>query len=97
MTRDRSWHADGVEVANTVPAALSLAGPGEIAVIGGADIFALFLPLAHRIELTEVHADYEGDIVIPEPDREWIETARTEHPADDGRPAFAFVTLERGL
>ena len=65
--------------------------------IGGAEIFALFMPLADRIELTEVQADIDGDTLMPDP-REtgtWRETAREEHPAAGDTPAFAFVTLER--
>ncbi|MGK3833530.1 dihydrofolate reductase, partial [Enterococcus faecium] len=56
LTRDPQWQAAGAEVATTVEAALNLAGD-DAAVIGGAEIFALFLDLATHIELTEVHAD----------------------------------------
>ena len=72
-----------------------LLGRYEVAVIGGADIFRLFLPLARRVELTEVHADVAGDTVMPPLGPEWRELARETHPAEKGRPAFAFVTLER--
>ena len=65
-------------------------------VIGGADIFALFLPLADRIELTEVLADIAGDRVIDAlRGAPWRETFSEPHPAEDGRPPFRFVTLER--
>ncbi|MBW8753905.1 MAG: dihydrofolate reductase [Sphingomonadales bacterium] len=101
LTRDRDWVAEGAEVAHSVDDALALAGAneyaGEIAVIGGAEINALFLPLAGRIELTEVHADYPGDTTMPPLTSDWEETFREEHPAADGRPAFAFVTLRRDL
>ena len=64
--------------------------------IGGAEIFALFLPLAARIELTEVAGEVAGDTVTPDPrGAEWREVAREEHAAGDGRPGYAFVTLER--
>ena len=97
LTRDRSWNAEGAEVAHNVEEALRLAGAEPIAVIGGADIFALFLPLADRVELTEVLDDVEGDTVMPDPRLagEWRETLVDEHPAADGRPAYRFVTLER--
>lgn len=97
LTRDRTWSAEGAEVAHSRGGALALAGEGEIAVIGGAEVYALFLPLAHRIELTEVHADYPGDTFMPPLGPEWREAAREEHPAEDDRPAFAFVTLTRAL
>lgn len=95
LTRDAGWSAEGAEVAHSVAEALAVAGP-DAAVIGGAEIFALFLDDAARIELTEVHLDAEGDARVPpfDPAR-WQETAREEHAADGDRPAYAFVTLER--
>ncbi len=97
LTRDRNWSAKGAEVAHSVNAALALAGDGEVAVIGGAEIYGLFMPHADRIELTQVHASYNGETTMLQPDSEWIEAAREEHPAAEGRPAFAFVTLRRTL
>jgi dihydrofolate reductase len=97
LTRDAAWRADGAEVAHDIGSALALAGSAEAAVIGGAEINALFLPLARRIELTEIHADYPGDTFMPPLTPDWAETGREEHPAQDGRPAFAFVTLTRDL
>ena len=95
ITRDRTWRADGVEVAHSVGEALTLAGEEPISVIGGADVFQLFLPLADRIELTEVLADFDGDTFLDDPRStgEWREIARDEHP--DEEPPFRFVTLER--
>jgi dihydrofolate reductase len=97
LTRDRNWQAEGAEVAHDVDAALTLAGDGEVAVIGGAEVYSLFMPLATRIELTEVHRDYNGDTTIPQLGDNWVETTRQEHAAEHGRPAFAFVTLHRKL
>ena len=88
---------EGVEIAHDVEEALALAGPGPLSVIGGAEIFGQFLPLATRIELTEVLADYEGETAMPDPRKSgaWLETSREEHPAEDGRPPFRFITLKR--
>jgi dihydrofolate reductase len=97
LTRDRAWQAEGAEVAHSVEEALILSGDGEIAVIGGAEINALFLALVDRVELTEVHAEVPGDTCMPPLDERWREMTREEHPAADGRPAFAFVTLTRDL
>lgn len=98
LTRDAAWRAPGVEVAHDVDQALALAAGERLSVIGGADIFALFLPLAERIELTEVVADVDGDTVLPDPRAggDWRETFREDHGAADGRPPYRFVTLERG-
>ncbi|BEV02562.1 dihydrofolate reductase [Novosphingobium olei] len=96
LTRDSAWAAPGAEVAHDVAGALALAGDGDVAVIGGAEVFALFEPIVTRIELTEVHAAFAGDTMMPYPGAQWRETAREAHPATDGRPAYDFVTLERG-
>jgi dihydrofolate reductase len=97
LTRDPRWRADGAEVARSPDEALALAGDTEVAVIGGAQINALFLPRAARVELTEVHADIAGDTMMPPLDASWREVFREEHPAEGERPAFAFVTLRRDL
>ncbi|WP_333571285.1 dihydrofolate reductase [Sphingomonas sp.] len=95
LTRDAAWRAEGAEVAHDIGQALALAGM-DAAVIGGAEIFALFLDRADRIELTEVHLDAEGDAHVPAFDPvAWEEITREEHPAEGGRPAYAFVTLAR--
>ena len=95
LTRQTGWQAEGAEVAHTVEDALALAGDGAVAVIGGAEIYALFLPLAARIELTEVHAEVEGDTLMPDIGAQWRETLREDHPALGEAPAHSFVTLER--
>ena len=95
LTRDASWTAAGAEVAHSVADALALAGHGDIAVIGGAEIFAIFLSQADRIELTEVHLEAQGDAAIPYPHAAWREVAREDHAAEGERPAYSFVTLER--
>ena len=97
LTRNRNWRGDGAETANSVEDAISLAGAEPLSIIGGADIFRLFLPLADRVELTEVLEDVPGDTVIADPRESgnWRETFREEHEAADERPRFRFVTLER--
>jgi dihydrofolate reductase len=95
LTRDPAWRAEGAEVVSSVDEALALAGEGDVAIIGGAEIFALFLPLADRIELTEVHVSPQGDAVVPAFGAEWREVAREDHAAEGERPAYSFVTLER--
>ena len=97
LTRDERWHADGAQVGRDIEEALHLAAGQPISVIGGAEIFRLFLPLADKIELTEVLDDVDGDTVMEDArdDGTWRETFSQLHPAEDGRPAFRFVTLER--
>ena len=97
LTRDTRWQANGAEVAHSLDAALTLAGEGEICVVGGAEIYALALPRATRIELTRVKAEVPGDTYLPPLGPDWREVARAEHAAEGTRPGFAFVTLARGL
>ncbi|MDB5677133.1 dihydrofolate reductase [Sphingomonas bacterium] len=93
LTRDRAWRAAGAEVTHSVDEALKLAGD-DAAVIGGADVFALFLDRADRIELTEVHVDAEGDVTVPA-FAGWREVEREDHAAEGEWPAYSFVTLKR--
>lgn len=97
LTRDPVWQAEGAEVAHDPADAIQRAGPSPISVIGGADIFEVFLPLADRIELTEVLEEVRGDTTIDDPRSagSWRERFREDHPAADGKPPFRFVTLER--
>ena len=97
LTRDTGWSAPGADVVHDLDAALALAGSGAVAVIGGAEIFALALPRARRIELTEVHADSAGDTHMPPRGQGWRETFREAHAPSGERPGIAFVTLEREL
>ncbi len=97
LTRDENWTDDGAEVAHSVADALRMANAPHVMVIGGAEIYRLFLAIADRIELTEIALEPDGDTRIDAPDpADWEEAAREEHDADDkGRPAFAFVTYLR--
>ena len=98
ITRDPEWSADGVDVAQDEDAALWIAdaGEAEVAVIGGAEIYALFEPLAERIELTEIADEAAGDTTMPafDPAR-WREVRREPQAPAEGEPAYAFVTLVR--
>lgn len=95
LTRDSLWQAEGAESAASPGEALALAGEGSVAVIGGAAIYQMFLPRADRVELTQIHADYEGDTLMPPLGPEWAEVAREDHPAAGDTPAFSFVTYRR--
>lgn len=97
LTRSTDWRAPGAEVARDIAQALRLAHGSAVSVIGGAEIFAEFLPLADRIELTEILDDVSGDTKMADPRAAggWRETWSEEHPAEDGRPPFRFATLDR--
>ena len=96
VTRDEAWSAAGAEVAHSAEEALAIVGDERAFVIGGAEIFVLFLSLAERIELTEVVGEVAGDTVMPDPrGAEWGEVWREEHASEDGRPGYRFITLDR--
>ena len=97
LTRDRGWRADGAQVAHSVEEALALAGGERVSIIGGAEIYDLFMPLADVIHLTEVHLSPQGDTFLPAPDPgTWHpELIPERHPAEGTLPAYRFVTLVR--
>jgi len=102
VTRNRAFHAAGVDVAMTLDDAIRVAerrareaGVGEITIIGGAEIYRAILPRADRIYLTEVHDAVVGDTVFPDFDRnEWREASREDRTTETG-VAISFVVLER--
>jgi dihydrofolate reductase len=104
LTRDRNWRADGVIAGHTLEEVLRIAdaearkaGAKEIAVIGGVTLFKETLPLAAKIELTEVHAKPQGDIYFPNYDRAAFRETRREGPQQGEKDdhAYSVVTLER--
>lgn len=104
MTRDVDFRASGAVVTTSLDAALAVAtGEAlrrfvtEIAVIGGAEIYAQWIDRADRLEITEVHAHPAGDTRFAPIDKaSWEEMARAENPAGtDDSAAFSFVTYVR--
>jgi dihydrofolate reductase len=104
LTRDPSFRAEGVRAAPNLAAALAIAeeearrlGADEIAIIGGAALYAETLPRARRLYLTEVHAKPPGTTYFPAFDRkQWREIAR-EGPLQrlDEAYSYSFVVLDR--
>ncbi len=104
LTRDKNWRAEGVLAGHSLNEVLKLAnedaektGAKEIAIIGGSALFDETLPIAAKIELTEVHAKPEGDVFFPEYDRKAFRETRREGPIRGERDdhAYSVVTLER--
>jgi dihydrofolate reductase len=104
ITRNSDYAAEGIHVVNSVDDALALSAQltapdldTEIMVIGGAQIFAQTLPIAHRIYLTELNTIIEGDVYFPEfPRDQWTEVARENRPATEANPyTWSFLILER--
>ncbi len=97
ISRNPAWQAAGAERAASLDDAIARAGAvPKVFVIGGAEVYALALPRADELLLTEVDADYDADTFFPPWRREdFIETGRAEHAGGDGRPAYRFVDYRR--
>ncbi len=77
ITRQPEWAQPGAEVAASLDAALELAGDVETWIAGGGEIYRAAMPLAHRLEVTEIAADLEGDAYAPDIDATWQVAARS--------------------
>ncbi len=101
VTRQAGWQAAGAETQPSLQAALAAvaarADAQRVFVIGGGELYALALPLAHTLELTEIDRDYAGETVFPAFDRQVFHEVRREvHAAEPpDKPGFAFVTYRR--
>ncbi len=93
VTRQKDWRAEGAVAAASLGQATS-GTSGTVMVIGGAEIYERALPLASRIELTEVHKDFQGDALFELDRSGWHETAREDHVTPDGL-RYSYVTLTR--
>ena len=96
ITRNPGYCAQGASIVTSVAAAIATcANQATIFVIGGAEIYAQTLPLAQRMELTEIHAEVVGDAHFPEFSRvDWSELTREPH-ASPGGLAYDFVSYQR--
>ncbi|HEY8617019.1 dihydrofolate reductase [Phenylobacterium sp.] len=104
LTKDGSFEAKGAVVCEDFSEAVQIAreqaeedGASEVCVIGGASLFALAVPRAARLYLTEVEAEVEGDVRLPPIDEaRWREVRREAHPASESDEfSFTFRVLER--
>lgn len=90
VTSDRDWSAPGAVVVHSLAEALAAAGPGEVFIAGGGEIYRQTIGLASALELTEIDARPAAEVFFPEVDPEvWRETSRRP------REGFDFVRYER--
>lgn len=102
VTRQTGFAADGAISCSGLPEALAAAGRAaealgvdEICLIGGGMLYEQALPLAQRIDLTEVRLSPDGDTRFPYlPESEWREAAREPMRSETGI-AFDLVSMER--
>ncbi|MFM7671127.1 MAG: dihydrofolate reductase [Bacteroidota bacterium] len=87
ITRNPSFQAEGVSVADGPEQALEIASRSdvkEVCVIGGGEIYKAFFPKANRLYLTSVQAAFDGDTYFPSFDRtDWKLTSQLHQPADE--------------
>ena len=95
LTRRERWDSTGAEVVRSVEEAMAKAGDGDVAVIGGAAIFDVFMPLAAKVELTEIHRDFDGDVFMPPLGPEWEICGREDFAAEGEKPSYSFLTYTR--
>ncbi len=97
VTRQADWQAEGAQRAASLEEALSLAAaahPATAWVIGGAQIYAQALPLAQRVEATEIARDYDGDAHAPVLGPAWREVQRARGVSATGLD-YSFVTYSK--
>ena len=95
LSRNEHWQENGCLRFSDLNEALQhLTIQPEVWVIGGAQIYAQALPLAQRVVVTEIDADFVGDAFAPTLGPEWQETSRERHTAVNGLP-YSFVTYSR--
>ena len=104
VTRDANYRAAGAVVATSMAAARAVATGDalrrfatEIAVIGGAEIYAQWIDIADRLEITEVHTRPGGDTSFAAIDAAvWQEAARERQPAGpDDSADYSYVSYIR--
>ena len=96
ISRDPTWRGEGATPAASLDAALELAAASErVFVIGGAEIYALALPRADELELTEIDAVFPADTFFPAWDRSVFgQTSREAHATPEGL-RYSFVSYRR--
>jgi dihydrofolate reductase len=98
ISRQADYKPEGVEVFNSVDAALSnLSNVEEVVIMGGGQLYNMMLPEADKLYLTLINATINGDTYFPDWTKlAWNELERLHHPKDERHAyEFDFVTLER--
>lgn len=96
VTRNSAWRADGAEALPSLEAALARVADAErVCVIGGGELYALALPHADELLLTEVDLEVAGDAFFPAWDRSaFREVERSSHVSEAGW-GYDFVRYAR--
>lgn len=98
LTNKKDYHPEGATVVHTLEDALALVkDDSQPFIIGGGEIYRLFMPYCDRIELTRVHHNFEADVFFPKIDlNQWKEIARENIEATKEQPYhYSYITFEK--
>ena len=98
LTQNSSYQAKDAWVVHSMDAALALTeGDTQPFIIGGGQVYKLFLPFAKRIELTRVHHHFEGDTFFPELDlKTWkLMHEENHHNTADQPLNYSYLTYQK--
>ena len=96
ISRNPDWRHDGVECVTSLTEALALIVTEDVYIIGGAQIYALALPLATTLMVTEIQKKFACDAFFPSiSPQDWEETARENHRSETHQLNYAFVTYQK--
>jgi len=98
LTKNKNYKAEGAVVASTIEEALVLAGEdNQPFIIGGAQIYSLFMDHCNRIELTRVHHDFEADVFFPKIDTSKWKISKEEFisKTEDQPYNYTYITYDK--
>lgn len=98
LTNKKEYQSEGATVVHTLEDALNLVkDDAQPFIIGGGEIYRLFMSYCDRIELTRVHHNFEADVFFPEIDlNQWKEIARENIAATNEQPYdYSYITFEK--
>ena len=96
ITRDKNYHADGIEVVTSLEGALALAGDvPEIMIIGGEQIFRLVMEKADRLYITKINHSFQGDTYFPSYEQDFVQVSSEEPETAPEGYTFQYQIFER--
>jgi dihydrofolate reductase len=96
VTRNPAWSNPGVETTNSLDQAVTIAGEGEVFIIGGAQIYREAIAVADRLIVTEIDAEFACDAFFPPVDPAlWQIDSRETHRSESNGWDYSFVMYRR--
>jgi dihydrofolate reductase len=93
ITRDTSYNPEGCIVVNSIDEAMESAGEGETFIIGGAEIYRAFMPIADKLYMTLINEEFEADSFFPEIDYSRWKLVSSERGIKDEKNPFDYEWL----